>query len=189
MSTQPIVAENPDQLLRFPVGRSPRPDKVSPLELQKAIAAIAALPENFRSAVVGLNDEQLDTPYREGGWSVRTLVHHVADSHMNMLIRFKLALTEDWPTIRPYDQDSWAALADSKLPVEVSLVLIESLHRRWVSVMETMTDQDWKRGFVHPETGRFALPQAVVLYDWHGRHHTAHVTELRNRMGWTGFEV
>ncbi|HEY0795799.1 MAG TPA: bacillithiol transferase BstA [Acidisarcina sp.] len=188
MSTQTVVQDS-RELLRFPVGRAPRPPKISPLELQKAIAAIAALPENLRSAVVGLTDEQLDTPYRDGGWSVRTLVHHVADSHLNMFIRFKLALTEDWPTIRPYEQDAWAVLADSKLPVEVSLALIESLHRRWVALMEAMTDIDWKRGFVHPETGRFTLPQAVMLYDWHGRHHTAHVTELRNRMGWKGFEV
>jgi DinB superfamily len=188
MSTQPILAEEPAKSLRFPVGHSPRPQSVSPLDLHKAISAIAALPENLRSAVVGLTDDQLDTPYREGAWSVRTLVHHVADSHMNMYIRFKLALTEDWPTIRPYEQDPWALLPDSKLPVEVSLALIESLHRRWVALMESMTDTEWKRGFNHPETGRFTLPQAVVLYDWHGRHHTAHITELRNRMGWSGFE-
>jgi hypothetical protein len=171
-------------LVRHPVGPLPRPEKVSAEEIELAVAAIAALPENMRSAVAGLNDKQLDTPYREGGWTVRQLVHHVADSHANLYIRFKMGLTEDWPTIKPYDQDAWVALADSELPVEVSLTLLESLHRRWVTVMKSMSEADWELGFVHPETGRFTLAQAVVLYEWHGRHHTAHVTELRRRMGW-----
>jgi|SRR5450432_812214 len=168
----------------FPIGRHFRPDAVSSEQLHNAIAAVAALPENLRSAVSGLDDAQLDTPYRVGGWSVRQLVHHVADSHMNMLLRFKLGLTEDWPTITPYPQELWAELADSFLPIEISLTLIESLHRRWVAVLESMTPSQWDRGFVHPETGRHTLAQAMLLYDWHGRHHTAHITELRNRMGW-----
>lgn len=170
--------------LKFPVGGHQRPQEVSAGQIQETIAAIAALPANLRTAVAGLDDWQLDTPYREGGWTVRQLVHHVADSHVNLFVRFKLAMTENWPTIRPYDQDSWVALADSKLPVEVSLTLLESLHQRWVAVMESMSDADWQRSFLHPETGNHTLAQAASLYAWHGRHHTAHVTELRKRMGW-----
>jgi len=134
--------------------------------------------------VSGLNDAQLDTPYREGGWTVRQVVHHVADSHAMCYTRFKLALTEDWPTIKPYDEAAWAKLADSGLPVEVSLGMIAALHARWVALLESMPDADFQKGFNHPERGRQNLATTVAMYDWHSRHHTAHITSLRARMGW-----
>jgi len=139
----------------------------------------------LRSAVAGLDDFQLDTAYRDGGWTVRQLVHHVADSHMNAYVRIRLALTEDWPTIKPYAESRWAELADAKtLPVEVSLALLEALHRRWVVLLKSLGEEDWQRGYMHPENGRQALGTVIALYSWHSRHHTAHVTELRKRMSW-----
>jgi uncharacterized damage-inducible protein DinB len=142
------------------------------------------LPERLREAVSGLNDRQIDTPYREGGWTVRQVVHHVADSHANCYIRFKLALTEDWPTIKPYDQAAWARLADSRLPIDGSLVFLESLHARWVPLVESLTDADFERGYNHPENGRQTLATVLALYGWHSLHHTAHITGLRARQGW-----
>jgi len=135
--------------------------------------------------VEGLSDDQLETPYREGGWTVRQLIHHVADSHANSYVRFKLALTEEWPTIKLYDEAAWALLADSKAtPVDVSLSLITALHTRWVALLESLTDADFHRGYNHPESGRQNLATALALYDWHSRHHTAHITRLRERMNW-----
>jgi hypothetical protein len=135
--------------------------------------------------VSGLSDSQLDTPYREGGWTVRQVVHHVPDSHANSYVRFKLALTEHWPTIKPYDEAAWANLADSRLlPVDVSLSLITALHYRWVSLLESMSEEDCQKGYLHPEQGRQNLAQVLALYDWHSRHHTAHITNLRQRQGW-----
>jgi hypothetical protein len=134
--------------------------------------------------VGGLDDSQLDTPYRDGGWTVRQVVHHVADSHANSYVRFKLALTEDWPTIKGYDEAAWANLADSGLPIEVSLTMIEALHGRWVGLLESLSDDDFQKGFAHPEMGRQNLARALALYDWHSRHHTAHITSLRVRQGW-----
>jgi len=150
------------------------------------IAAIAALPSALRAAAAGLDDAQLDTEYRPGGWTVRQLVHHVADSHMNAYVRVRLALTEDWPTVKPYDEAQWAKLADARtLPIETSLSLLEPLHRRWVALLESLSEADWQRGYVHPEMGRREpLDRVVAIYSWHGRHHTAHVTALRKRMGW-----
>jgi uncharacterized damage-inducible protein DinB len=143
------------------------------------------LPVRLRAAVSGLSDAQLDTPYREGGWTARQVVHHVADSHANCYIRFKLALTEDWPTVKPYDEAAWANLADSRwLPVEVSLAMIEALHGRWVGLLESLSDEDFQKGFEHPELGRQNLAKVLALYDWHSRHHTAHITHLRARQGW-----
>src|ERR1700684_1474734 len=142
------------------------------------------LPAQLRAAVSGLNDSQLDTPYRDGGWTVRQLVHHVADSHANSYVRFKLALTEDWPTIKPYDEAAWANLNDSTLPIDVSLALLGAVHTRWVALLESMTDADFERGFNHPESGRQNLAKALAIYDWHSRHHTAHITSLRARKGW-----
>ena len=170
---------------RYPIGKFTRPS--SPGESQRlvSIAVLAALPENLLAAVAGLDDLQLDTPYREGGWTVRQVVHHIADSHMNAYIRFKLALTEDWPTIKPYREDLWAQLADARtMPVDVSLDLLKALHRRWVTLLESLSTADWRRGYVHPEMGRQTLDEALTLYNWHSRHHTAHITELRKRMGW-----
>jgi hypothetical protein len=135
--------------------------------------------------VSGLSEAQLDTPYREDGWTVRQVVHHVADSHMNAYIRCKLALTEDWPTIKPYDEAAWANLPDSRwLPIDGSLALITALHRRWVELLEAMTDDDFRKGYNHPERGRADLAKTLSMYDWHSRHHTAHITRLRSRLGW-----
>jgi hypothetical protein len=134
--------------------------------------------------VAGLDDAQLDTPYREGGWTVRQLVHHVADSHANSYIRFKLALTEDWPTIKPYDEKAWANLADSQMPIDVSMALIAALHTRWVNLLGSMSEGDFSKGYTHPENGKQTLAVALAIYDWHSRHHVAHITALRARQGW-----
>lgn len=167
---------------RFPVGKY-NPESYS--DLPTNLATIANLPQRLRDAVAGLSDEQLDTPYRDGGWTLRQTVHHIADSHINSLCRFKLALTEDEPpTIRPYYEDRWAELADSKLPVNVSLAIIDGIHRRWVAVANAMTDDDFRREFVHPETGNWTLDRVLGLYAWHSLHHTAHITSTRERSGW-----
>ena len=135
--------------------------------------------------MAGLNEQQLDTPYRPDGWTVRQVVHHVADSHMNALTRFKLALTEEHPTIKPYDEAAWAKLEDTRTaPVETSLTLLDALHDRWVRVLRAMKTSDFARTLQHPESGDQNLDQVLALYDWHGRHHTAHVTNLRSRNGW-----
>jgi uncharacterized damage-inducible protein DinB len=147
------------------------------------INTLRQLPSRLRDAVKDLDDSQLDAPYREGGWTVRQLVHHIADSHMNSYVRFKLALTEDCPTIKPYDEAAWAELADSKQPIEPSLDLIGALHARWVALLEAMTDADYRRELQHPERGRQNLATTLALYDWHSRHHTAHITALRARQG------
>ena len=142
-------------------------------------------PAELRAAVHGLSPEQLDTPYRLEGWTVRQVVHHLPDSHMNSFIRFKLALTEEEPTIKPYDEDLWARLGDVRnTPVEVSLRLLESLHQRWVVLLRSLGDEDWPRKFRHPELGVMSLERNLALYAWHGRHHVAHITALRERMGW-----
>ena len=179
MSTQPT----PDP--SYPIGDFVRPAAVDAAQLRAAIATIAALPENLRAAVDGLNESQIDTPYREGGWTVRQLVHHVADSHLNAYARTRLALTEDWPTIKPYSEKFWAELPDARtFPVEVSLELIEPLHRRWVALLESLTPEQWQRGYNHPESGRQSLAQVAALYDWHSRHHVAHISVLRKSKGW-----
>jgi hypothetical protein len=171
--------------LRYPIGHFAAP-VTSSSEIRVAhIETLRQLPMCLRAAVRGLNDAQLDTPYREGGWTVRQLVHHVADSHANSYVRFRLALTEDWPTIKPYDEAAWAQLADAKtLPVETSLVLLAALHERWVTLLESLTERDFQRGYNHPESGQVMLTTALALYDWHSRHHTAHITRLREREGW-----
>lgn len=167
---------------RFPIGKFELSAYSSRSE---NIDSIANLPTNLTAAVDGLNDEQLDTPYRDGGWTLRQTVHHVADSHINSLCRFKLALTEDeTPTIRPYYEDRWAELADSRLPVDVSLAIIVGVHARWTELLKNMSDTDFTREFTHPETGNWTLESVLGLYAWHSRHHTAHITHLRERMGW-----
>jgi uncharacterized damage-inducible protein DinB len=170
--------------LRYPIGHFAAPAASVPGIRASHIETLRRLPERLRAAVSGLNDAQLDTPYREGGWTVRQVVHHLADSHAMCYTRFKLALTEDWPTIKPYDEAAWAKLADSELPVEVSLGMIAALHARWVALLESMPDADFQKGFNHPERGRQNLATTVAMYDWHSRHHTAHITSLRARMGW-----
>ena len=171
--------------LRYPIGDFDRNYEVSPAARANRIKTIAELPSAVSAAVSGLSEAQLDTEYRPEGWTVRQTVHHIADSHSNSLTRFKLALTEDDPpTIRPYYEDRWAELADSKLPVDVSLKMIESIHTRWSTLLNSMTDEDFKREFIHPETGIWPLEGALALYAWHSQHHTAHITRLREREGW-----
>jgi DinB superfamily len=172
------------QGLRYPIGRFIPPVKSTAESRSMHIQTLRLLPGHLRAAVSGLSDSQLDTPYREGGWTVRQVVHHVANSHTNSYIRFKLALTEDWPTIKPYDEAAWAKLADSRLPVDVSLSWNETLHERWVVLLESMTEEDFEKGFIHPEMGRQKLATTLALYDWHSRHHAAHITGLRGRSGW-----
>jgi hypothetical protein len=172
--------------LAYPIGRAPRPQSLSDSERRTAIDAIAAAPAKLRAAVNGLTNEQLDTPYRPGGWTVRQVTHHVPESHMNAYTRFKLALTEDTPTIKPYDEDAWAKLDDVRTtPIETSLVLLESLHDRWVRLLESMSAADFDRKLNHPENGPMNLHRMLALYAWHGDHHVAHVTNLRDRSGWT----
>ena len=173
--------------LRYPIGRFDFPKApVTPRQLASWIAEVAQAPRALRDSVENLDEARLATPYRPGGWTVRQLVHHLADSHMNAYIRFKLALTEDRPTIKPYDEAAWANLEDSStVPVAVSLDLLEGIHIRWLALLRAMRPEQMERGFVHPEHGRFMrLDAALGLYAWHGRHHVAHVTALREREGW-----
>jgi uncharacterized damage-inducible protein DinB len=169
---------------RYPIGRFEQPESISADELRNAIATLAEAPGLLRNAVEDLRTAQLSTPYREGGWTVRQVVHHIADSHMNAFIRLRLALTEDWPTIKPYDEKAWSELHDAMAPIEWSLELVESLHARWVMLLSSLKESQWKRGFVHPENGRTTLDVATVQYAWHSKHHIAHITHLRAKHGW-----
>src|SRR5436190_14817001 len=170
---------------RFPIGKFHFNPGITPDIRQKSIAAIRETPAALRAAVRGLSNSQVNTPYREGGWTVRQVVHHVPESHMNAFVRFKLALTEDNPTIKPYAENRWAQLPDCQsTPLEVSVALLESLHDRFVRVLRSMKFEEWKRTFKHPELGIMPLEKNLALYSWHGRHHVAHITELRKRMGW-----
>ena len=171
--------------LRFPIGRFKLEVPPGDENIRRAIDDISEAPAKLRVAVEGLKSEQLDTPYRPGGWTVRQVVHHVPDSHLNSYCRFKLALTEEEPTIKPYHEDRWAELEDSRAtPIEVSLALLESLHARWVALLKSLEPSDFERAFRHPELGVVTLAKNVCLYGWHGRHHVAHITSLRERMGW-----
>ena len=170
---------------RYPIGKFHFERSPSEVQRKDLISDIEQAPAALRAAVGGLSPQQLDTPYRDGGWTVRQVVHHLPDSHMNAYVRWKLALTEDEPTIKPYAEDRWAQLADSQsTPVEVSLVLLESLHTRWVQLLRSLGPEDWKRQFRHPELGTVSLEKNLTIYAWHGNHHVAHVTELRKRMNW-----
>jgi hypothetical protein len=170
---------------RYPIGKHHRPDAITPEDRERYIATLDWLPGGMRAAVAGLNDAQFDTPYRDGGWTIRQVVHHIADSHMNMVLRVRFALTEDWPVIRPYNEAEWARLEDAKtLPIESSLKILEGLHARITVLLRSLGESQWQRGYEHPENGRTTLEQAAALYDWHSRHHVGHVTELRKRMGW-----
>jgi uncharacterized damage-inducible protein DinB len=170
---------------RYPIGKFNGQPPANDVERERFLRDIDETPAKMRTAVRGLSEPQLDTPYREGGWSVRQLVHHVPDSHLNSYIRFKWALTEDEPTIKPYAEDLWAKLEDSKVtPIEVSLALLDSLHRRWSDLLHSLRSEDWKRKLRHPESGILTLDKMLALYAWHGRHHVAHITSLRERMGW-----
>ena len=171
--------------LQYPIGRFKVEGAPTDAEIRRAIDEIERAPASLRVTVEGLTEEQLDTPYRPDGWTVRQVVHHVPDSHLNSYCRFKLALTEDEPTIKPYREERWAELADSRrTPIEVSLALLESLHQRWVVLLKSLEPAEFSRAFRHPEIGLITLAHNVCLYAWHGRHHTAQVTSLRERMGW-----
>lgn len=170
---------------RYPIGRFSPDQQPTPATRARHFDAISSLPQRMRKAVAGLTDNQLDTPYREGGWTVRKVIHHVPDSHLNAYIRFKWAITEDSPTIKPYNETAWAELKDSALtPVEVSLNLLESLHARWSVLLRSMQAEDFQRRFVHPDSGPHDVDWLLSLYSWHGDHHLAHITSLRERMGW-----
>ena len=170
---------------RYPIGKFTFPKSVTAAERKVWIAEIAEAPARLRAAVGGLTPAQLDTPYREGGWSPRQVAHHVPESHMNAYIRFKLALTENEPVVKPYDEAAWAKLDDVALtPVETSLTLLDSLHDRWVRLLGTLDDAAFARAFRHPELGLVRLDQNLALYAWHGRHHTAQITALRDRLNW-----
>jgi uncharacterized damage-inducible protein DinB len=171
--------------LRYPIGKFRYDGAPNDEQKQSFLQDIAQTPKKLRAAVQGLTEAQLDTEYRPGGWSVRQVVHHVPDSHLNSYTRFKLALTEDDPTIKPYAEDRWAELADTKAtPVEVSLTLLDSLHDRWMRLLRSLTEEEWKRTFRHPEFGPMTLEKALAMYAWHGKHHVAHIVELRKRMSW-----
>ena len=170
--------------LQYPVGRSTKVTSLSPAQRTEYIEQITAAPELLRLAVAGLDDGQLDSPYRPGGWTVRQVVHHVPESHMNAYVRRKLALTEDVPTIKPYDQARWSETPDTRAPVDVSLALLAALHRKWVLLLRGLGPDDFARRFNHPESGINTLDSVLAMYSWHGRHHTAHITTLRERMGW-----
>lgn len=180
-----MTATVPETSLQYPVGRFTLPDSVTADALSAAIDEITALPAAMRAAVHGLTAAQLEAPYRDRGWTVRQVVHHVADSHMHAYIRVKFALTEESPTIRPYDEAAWTALPDvAALPADVSLSLIDGIHARWVACIRGLDAAQLGRPFVHPELGPQRIDGSLLRYAWHGRHHTAHITALRARSGW-----
>jgi uncharacterized damage-inducible protein DinB len=171
--------------LRYPIGKFEIPPHITDVDRTALVDQIAALPGEIRAAVAGLDDAKLDTPYRDGGWTVRQVVHHVPDSHLNAYTRFKLALTEDTPTIKTYEEARWAELPEARsAPIEVSLALLEALHERWVLLLRVLAPGQFTRSFRHPEIGLMSLDQQVAMYAWHGRHHLAHIASLRARMGW-----
>lgn len=170
--------------LAYPIGKFDRPLSSTPAERESRVANLAALPANIRGALRGLTEAQLDTPYRPGGWTVRQVVHHLADSHLNGYTRVKLALTEANPVIKPYDEKAWAALPDSAMPVEVSLGILEGVHARLDVILRSLTPDQWARPFLHPAGGPQTIDVWAALYDWHSRHHTAHITALRQRENW-----
>ncbi|BAU26050.1 DinB family protein [Aneurinibacillus soli] len=170
--------------VKFPIGQFRCDEEISFTQVNKWIEEICVLPTELHNIVEGLGDVQLDTPYRDGGWTIRQVVHHVADSHMNAYIRFKLALTENRPTIKPYDEGLWAELSDSKLPVAISLKLIEALHTKWAALLSNLTESDLKKEFIHPDSGVITVERNIGIYAWHGKHHLAHIQRLLERKGW-----
>ncbi|HSZ62107.1 MAG TPA: bacillithiol transferase BstA [Terriglobales bacterium] len=172
---------------RYPIGKFSYSGPLTAEQKHRCLTDIEQTPARLRAALSELSDEQLNTPYRDGGWTLRQLAHHVPDSHMNSYIRCKLALTEDNPTVKPYMEDLWAELPEAKqAPIEISLALLDSLHQRWIWILmlRKLTDADWQRTFRHPDLGPMSLEKNLALYSWHGRHHVAHVTALREKMGW-----
>jgi hypothetical protein len=171
--------------LRYPIGKFKFEGPLTDTQKAQFLDEIEQAPANLRAAVQGLSAQQLDTPYREGGWTVRQVIHHVPDSHLNSYIRFKLALTEDDPTIKPYMEDRWAQLEEARTaPIDFSLNLLDTLHRRWMLMLRSLRPEDWRKSFRHPDLGLVPLEKNLALYAWHGRHHAAHITSLRERMGW-----
>lgn len=172
--------------LKYPIGIFSVPEKITEDDIRNYISDIEDLPKKLRNLVSEFTEEQMNTLYRPKGWTVKQVIHHLADSHMNSYMRFKLALTEDTPTIKPYYEDKWAELADYKnTSVEVSLKLLESLHERWVILMKSMNKKDFEKSFFHPEQGKeFSLDEVAALYSWHSKHHYAHIEELKKRKGW-----
>ena len=171
--------------LSYPIGKFKPESDLTDFGRKKLIDDIAVVPSALRTAVDGLSAAQLDTPYRPGGWTVRQVAHHLPDSHLNAYVRFRLALTENEPTIKPYEQQLWAELVDAKTAeIDMSLMLLDGLHRRWVSLLRSMKPEDFRKKFVHPESGVNTLERTLQLYSWHGRHHVAHITSLRTRMKW-----
>lgn len=171
--------------LRYPIGHFTPEPKATPATRSRHISEIGSLPARFRQTVESLSAQQLDTPYRDGGWTVRQVIHHVPDSHLNAYIRCKLALTETKPTIKPYDEDAWSKLKDTQLtPIAVSLDLLEAVHARWVILLRTLQAEDFARQLNHPEAGLKNVDWLVELYSWHGNHHLAHVTSLKGRLKW-----
>lgn len=170
--------------LRYPIGKFDSKIEDTSETREGFIQAVEDLPNKIREAVKDLSDEQLDTPYRPDGWTARQTIHHVADSHLNAFCRFKLALTEEFPTIRPYFEDRWAELEDSRLPVESSMKIIEGVHTRWAALLNSMSEEDFQKRLNHPDSGDWTLGKMLGLYAWHGRHHTAHIISLRQRNGW-----
>ncbi len=170
--------------LAYPIGKFERPGAATTADREARIATLASLPSDLRAAVRGLTEAQVDTPYRPGGWTVRQLVHHVADSHMNAYCRVKLALTEENPVIKPYNEKEWAQLPDSALPLETSLTILDAVHARLLAILRGMRPEQFARPFLHPDSGPQSLDTLLALYAWHSRHHTAHITQLRKREGW-----
>ena len=184
-ASAPTGSAGADDRLRFPVGKLTFPERYDAAWRAQAIQEIADTPARLAQAVAGWPDARVDTPYRPGGWSVRQVVHHLPDSHLNAYTRFKLALTEPEPTIKAYDEAAWATLADSRrVPVETSLTLLDALHTRWVVLLQSMSAEDYQRTLLHPENGRRTLDQMLATYAWHGRHHVAHITSLAAARGW-----
>lgn len=175
-----------EDILRYPIGKFQKPGSVSPADIQKWLGVIEHLPLKMREAVNGLNPDQLDTRYRDGGWTLRQVVHHVADSHLNSYVRYKLALTEDNPTIKPYKEELWAELPEARnATVEISLRVLEALHARWVMMMRALTSDQWARTYHNPESGKtYRLDEALALYAWHSEHHLAHITNTRKARSW-----
>ncbi len=185
-----ITFLNPEKMdiekFKFPIGRFNKPFNIEPEQLKKYISEIANFPDRLRKAVEGLTDTQLDTAYRPGGWTIRQVVNHCADSHMNSMIRFKLALTEANPVIKPYFEERWAELADSKnMPVLPALNMLEGIHQRWTVLLNSLKDDEWQKTFIHPEHGKeFRLDENTAIYAWHCNHHLAHITTLKKTNGW-----
>ena len=170
--------------MRYPIGEFQFDGEITNGVIKDWINEIKDLPRILREVVKDLDNEQLDTPYRLGGWTVRQVIHHLADSHMNAYVRFKLALTEDVPVIKPYDEVEWAELSDYKLPIDSSLSLLEALHKRWANLLGSLSPSDLEKTFIHPDTGEVSVGENIGLYAWHGRHHLAHITSLCIRQGW-----